>query len=208
MGPLTNWSIKFVERAGTKIQDLLHKSNPWQGEDCGRNKCMLDRTKAETGKLLSQSCTRRSVVYQTHCETCYRRDCAKIDELEIDDKEKEKLKKNVKKYTYIGESARSVYERLWEHQNALEQLHPDSHILKHIVEVHGDEEIKDIIFQARVLRYAKTAFERQILESVLIQEHRENNIILNSKSEYNRCSLPRLTKKMGEKEIREWEKTK
>ena len=66
--------------------------------------------------------------------------------------------------------------------------------------------VKDIIFHARVLRNAKTAFERQILDSVLIQEHRENNIILNSKSEFNRFSFPRLTTKMGEKEIREKEK--
>ena len=42
---LTDWRIKFVDRAGVKIEDLLHKPNPWQGEDCGRAKCMLDMTK-------------------------------------------------------------------------------------------------------------------------------------------------------------------
>ena len=31
MEPLTNWKIKFVERAGTKVEEMLHKSNPWQG---------------------------------------------------------------------------------------------------------------------------------------------------------------------------------
>ena len=80
----------------------------------------------------------------------------------------------------MGESARSAYERLWEHQHALDQLNPDSHMLKHIVEVHGDEEIKDIVFHAKVIKFTRSAFERQILESVIIQDKRENNHILNS----------------------------
>ena len=50
MAPLTNWRIKFVERAGTKMEDVLHTSNLWQGEDCGRDKCLLDKTKSERGK--------------------------------------------------------------------------------------------------------------------------------------------------------------
>ena len=38
----------------------------------------------------------------------------------------------------------------------------------------------------------------------MIQESRIRNHILNSKAEYNRCSLPRLTTKMGHKETKEW----
>ena len=85
---------------------------------------------------------------------------------------------------------------------------PDSHMLKHIVAVHPSEEIASIKFHVKVLKFARTAFERQISESVLIQEKRETSHILNSKSEYNRCSIPRLTTKMGEKEIKEWEKNR
>ena len=55
----------------------------------------------------------------------------------------------------------------------------------------------------RVLKYTRSSFERQILESVLIQNNR-NHHILNSRSEYNRCALPRLTAKMGNKEIKEF----
>ena len=36
LGKQTGYKIKIVERAGTKIIDLLHKTNPWQGEDCKR----------------------------------------------------------------------------------------------------------------------------------------------------------------------------
>ena len=48
------------------------------------------------------------------------------------------------------------------------------------------------------IRYS---FERQICEAVKIQYNRQNNI-LNSKSEYNRSSIPRLGVKMGDKTYR------
>ena len=128
--------------------------------------------------------------------------------MDIVEKEKAERIKNIMKYKYIGESARSAYERLWEHQHQLEQLSPESHMLKHIVEKHPDAKIENIEFRAKILKYTRSAFERQIRESVLIQENRESHNILNSKSEYNRCSLPRLTTKMGEKELREWEKNR
>ena len=57
-----------------------------------------------------------------------------------------------------------------------------------------------IKFGMRVRRYARSALERQILESVLIQEERRSHNIMNSRSEYNRCSLPRLTARLGMKE--------
>ena len=52
-------------------------------------------------------------------------------------------------------------------------------------------------FGIRVLKFTKTSFERQILELVLIQENKNQNL-LNSKMEYNRCGVPRLTSKLGE----------
>ena len=106
-------------------------------------------------------------------------------------------------YKYVGETSRSVYERTWEHTNSMKQLQTSSHMLKHMLEVHGEEEMEKVEFGARVLKFARSAFERQVMESVLIQEEREKHHILNSKSEYNRCSLPRLTAKLGE---RDWKK--
>ena len=32
----TGYKLKIVERGGTKLEDLLHKSDPWQGQDCER----------------------------------------------------------------------------------------------------------------------------------------------------------------------------
>ena len=37
----TGNKLKIVERSGTKLIDLIHKSDPWEGQDCGREKCIL-----------------------------------------------------------------------------------------------------------------------------------------------------------------------
>ena len=35
----SGYKIKIVEEAGEKVLDILHSSNPWKGEDCGRERC-------------------------------------------------------------------------------------------------------------------------------------------------------------------------
>ena len=61
---------------------------------------------------------------------------------------------------------------------------------------------EQMIFRMKILCYMRSAYERQIHESVLIQQNRHHHI-LNSKSEYNRCKIPRLTVKMGDAESAE-----
>ena len=43
---------------GCRLEDLLHKSDPWEGKLCGRQRCLLCKTKKETGKFGSQLCTK------------------------------------------------------------------------------------------------------------------------------------------------------
>ena len=78
----------------------------------------------------------------------------------------------------------------------MRKLEEDSHLIKHGVPM------DKIIFGMRVVQYTRTALERQVLESVLIQEEGKRHIIMNSKSEYSRCSIPRVTTKLGDKEYR------
>ena len=33
LGELTGYKLKVVERAGMKLEDLLRKSDPWQGSE-------------------------------------------------------------------------------------------------------------------------------------------------------------------------------
>ena len=201
MEKITGYRLKIVEEAGEKIVDILHSSNPWKGEDCGRQGCLLCKTKEMTGKGKKQDCMKRSLVYETWCETCYRAEIDKIDEEEGDEEEKERKKKRIKMYKCIGETARSVYERGMEHLLALEKMEEDSHMMKHIAIKHSDKDIDDVKFGMRVISYTRTALERQILESVKIQEEKKKHWILNSRAEYSRCTIPRLTAKMGDKEV-------
>ena len=108
----------------------------------------------------------------------------------------------MKRYIYIGETNRSVYERGLEHQNDISGCKTSSHMLRHLLDVHEEEEESwdNIRFGMRILKNTRTAFERQILESVLIQKARRNNI-MNNNAEYNRCALPRLTAKLGERDL-------
>ena len=96
--------------------------------------------------------------------------------------------------------------RAAEHLADLKNLSPTSHLLKHILDRHDEEEVESIRFGIRIVKYTRTPFERQILESVKIQQERQNHFLLNSRAEYNRCAIPRLSSKIGEKEYKRWEK--
>jgi hypothetical protein len=76
-----------------------------------------------------------------------------------------------------------------------------SHMLKHALSCHEDEDPQKVNFHMKVVAYHKSSFERQIDEAVKIQQNRGNNI-LNSKSEFNRSSIPRLGVKMGHKNFK------
>ena len=74
LGRQTGIKIKIVEKTGTKLVDLIHKSDPWQGIDCGRDLCLLCRTKKETEQDERQDCTQRNIVYETWCITCEKKE--------------------------------------------------------------------------------------------------------------------------------------
>ena len=69
------------------------------------------------------------------------------------------------------------------------------------------EHDRENVFGIKILKYTKNSIERQILKSVLIQENKHHHII-NSKTEYNRCAVPRLTSKLGKNIFKRWEEEK
>ena len=77
---MTGYRLKIVERAGTKLVDVLTKADPWQGQECGRDKCLLCITKQRTGKQSTQDCTRRNLVYESWCLTCQEKDMKSAEE--------------------------------------------------------------------------------------------------------------------------------
>ena len=52
LGSLSGYRLKIVEKAGDKLEDLLTKSNPWQGLDYGHRGCLLCTTKLKCEKNL------------------------------------------------------------------------------------------------------------------------------------------------------------
>ena len=192
MENLTGYRVKYVEKAGTSIGDLLCRSDHWAGRLCGREACLLCNTKQATGENLRQSCTKRNVVYEIWCHTCKQADERRAEEQGRD-------AKKIKIFKYIGESAKSAYERGLEHQRDRTSLSTKSHMLKHAVDRHEGADPEKLEFRMKVLRYHRSAFERQVSESQEIKRNSKHHI-LNSKGEYNRCALPRLGLKMGTKE--------
>ena len=105
---------------------------------------------------------------------------------EVEDEEEPKKQiRSMKLYKYVGESARSAYERGLEHQKDMADMKKDSHMLKHFFSHHEGEELGSMEFGMRILRTHRSAFNRQISESVEIQNQKTIHYILNSKSEYN-----------------------
>ena len=206
MEEMTGVRLKIVERAGTKLEDILPVSNPWKGQDCMRQGCKLCDTKSYTGKSLRQPCDKRSLLYENYCITCEEKDAAQIDNEVADEKEKKLRKGKIKLHKYIGETSRSVYERSWEHWSAMEQLNPGSHLLKHLLDIHEEEDHAGVKFGVRVVMFTQSSFERQLQESVVIQQERHHHHLLNSRSEYNRCAVPRLTSKIGDNQYKKYEK--
>ena len=56
MEKLTGYRLKVVERAGTKVENILPITNPWAGNDCLRKNCLPCETKSKAGKESTKSC--------------------------------------------------------------------------------------------------------------------------------------------------------
>jgi len=120
--PWTGLNIKVVERAGDRLEDILHKSNPWEDIDCLRDACITCKTSVSSEKLPLKNCKKT-----LWCEICEKppeenKDTEKNDDTENDaiivkdrKRDREVEVKTGKYYRYIGETARSVYERGNEH---------------------------------------------------------------------------------------------
>ena len=108
----------------------------------------------------------------------------------------ENTKKNVRKeykYVYIGETNRTAYERGREHMEDLMRLDSGSHLLKHLVNAHPGLKPSEMKIGMRVVGQHRTALERQVGEAVkILNAQKKGQNLLNSKSEFNRCKLPRL----------------
>ena len=59
--------VKFVERGGETVKDLLCRNNPWEKVRCGRELCIVCPLSKEGG---GGQCRQEGVVYQITCLKC------------------------------------------------------------------------------------------------------------------------------------------
>ena len=86
-----------------------------------------------------------------------------------------------------------------EHRKDLEFRRVKSHLFRHCVDLHPTMNPDKVDFRMKILSTHKTAFERQIRESIVVDNFAGPQI-LNSKMEYTRCGIPKLESKMGNKQ--------
>ena len=94
---------------------------------------------------------------------------------------------------YIGETARTIWERNGNHQSdALSsQSQSTSHMKCHMLSAHPDK-LQEVIesFQVSRVKSCPTALGRQVREAIEIGSSQQT--LLNCKEEYNRCLLPAI----------------
>ena len=128
-----------------------------------------------------ENCKKRNLVYESICAKC------NPGAMEMKGEWKPKMGAQS---LYVGETCRSLHERSKEHMEAFKQGSKDSHVLKHHVAHHQGEGEPKMMFRA--VKYYSTALGRQIGEATRIRR-RGASSLLNSKGEYNRCKITRLT---------------
>ena len=126
---------------------------------------------------------KRNMVYESECGSCNPPGSRK-------EADKKSLAES-KGYPslYVGESSRSLYERSREHHRDMQDRSEDSHQVKHWILDHPDLSSPPK-FRYKIVSGFKDALTRQVAESVRIERAGPN--ILNSKSEFSRCRIPRL----------------
>ena len=152
--------IKYVETTGPNIQNKPFRVDPWK-QGCGRQDCLMCKgEEKDRGR-----CMAKNVLYRIDCLHC---------------------KAQEKTTTYIGESARTGYERWLEHKELIDQKSEESPVVEHHLEAHPTED--QIMVAMKVIRKVKKPLDRLTLEGTLITEFSEGNL-MNRKGEWGQ-NLP------------------
>ena len=179
LGKATGYRVRVAESAGTPLGMLMPSTNPWGNADCGRSDCVPCAQQDEK----RMNCKKRNILYENRCTLCNKAD------------QKDGLFLKDGKGIYVGESSRSMYERAKEHEADKQALSEDSHQVKHWLTDH-QELLAPPKFNFKIIQTFQDPLSRQLAEAVRIDLRGEG--VLNSKAEYNRCKVPRLTINMEE----------
>ena len=106
-------------------------------------------------------------------------------------------KKKGKEVEYIGESARTMYDRGNEHLNDLLTENKGKPLWEHVKEEH-EGEVRTSSFKMKLIKKNKSALQRQIREALEI-EGSGAEVVLNMKGEWNGSRIPRIRVEVGDK---------
>ena len=162
--------VKFVEKGGMKIKNILCKKNPFKKSKCQEKTCPMC-FKSEFVEITTEEvkvlCNTNNVCYRWTCVVC---------------KEQDKVK------VYEGESSRSARLRGAEHLKQLKNGSEKSALYKHKMSEHPNEDVK---FKMEITGQFKDALTRQANEAIRISS-RPGHEIFNSKSEFNRPPIAKV----------------
>ena len=181
----------------------LFSTNLSKGQPCGRPKCHPCEN-SEVGK--AQNCKARSVLYMSSCNLCNLKQKSNptIQKLSKEysspeggdaeiDQVKGKLttgKPTGRSGIYIGESSRSLAERSAEHLKDGKDFSKRSHMVKHWMNVHPNENSLPP-FTIKIIKQYKDCLSRQVGEAISILLSNDN--LLNSKNEYLSNCISRVS---------------
>ena len=151
----------MVEKLGNTLIKSLGNQAPWRSSHCGRLNCWPCRSK-------EGACRKHNVVYRITCLTC---------------------KTQGRSKQYWGETHRAAWDRSRDHIQALKSRDDSYAVVKHWETDHQQQEQPEYSFE--VLRSFRSSLERQIFESILIDEA-SPEVRLNSKAEWGGNRIPRL----------------
>ena len=104
--------VRLMEETGQQLRSMLCWADPWERVSCARDQCS---TCADQEKGVPGSCRTKSVVYTNTCTLC--RGEGKVAQ-------------------YVGESARTLWERGQEHARDAKGGAEKSHIGEHLRQEH------------------------------------------------------------------------
>jgi hypothetical protein len=178
LAEITGFRMKFQEAGGLQLKNCF-STELSKGKHCGRINCPPCN---QTSEEKRQNCRTQNILYETKCLLCN-------PPVTTPQEEKER-KMAGRRGIYYGETSRSFQERMSEHLSDAEKFHPKSHITKHWMTEHREEQ-QIPLFAFSIVQKYKDCLSRQIGEAVKIFHTRDN--ILNSKCEYLSNCITRLT---------------
>ena len=153
--------MKIVERLGPTIRVRLSNPNPWSGSHCGCQGCPPCSSK-------EGRCKKKNCLYTIECLTCVSQG---------------------RRSVYHGETHRTLFDRSQEHWDGLRRRTEDSVLSRHWEECHRDTETAPQ-FSIKLVKTCVSSTERQIRESLMIDEEEPSSLI-NNKSEWGQNPVPR-----------------